>query len=52
MSPESTNIIWQILNSELAIPIKDVEAIAKAKQEFKGLAEGLSASAPPEPPEE
>jgi len=34
MSNETLNIIWQILNSDLPVPVKEVEAVAKAKQEF------------------
>ncbi len=39
MTDQSWDIVWQILNSNLPIQVKDAEAVAQAKAEFLALKE-------------
>lgn len=38
MKQETISIIWQILNSDFKIAVKDAEAVAMAKQDFSEFA--------------
>ena len=51
MNPETITFIHKMFNSDISISLKEVEVIARIKEDFKHFAEKAT-SAPPAPPSE